>query len=404
MINESLVRARYEAVCCSLDERGRRLSAAAEARTAGYGGIAATARATKLARSTIGRGLKDLRDPVGLTGKARRAGGGRPVLTTKDPTLLADLRLLLEPATMGDPMRPLLWVSKSHDKLATALREMGHRVSSSSIPRLLGELKYCRHSNRKTKESGKHPDRDAQFEYINAKVAEYQAADQPVISIDAKKKELVGDFKNAGSDYGPEGKPIEVNVHDFENKELGKVTPYGIYDIGANQGYVNVGVDHDTGQFAVNSIRCWIGRVGRERYPGMTELMITADGGGSNGSRLRLWKVALQQLADESGLIFQVCHYPPGTSKWNKIEHRMFCHITQNWRAAPLLSLLVIIQLIASATTKTGLRILCEVDRNLYSKGIKISDAEMATLNIKRDKFHPEWNYKIAPRNKNMER
>jgi hypothetical protein len=325
-------------------------------------------------------------------------------LTTKDPTLLTDLQRLLEPATMGDPMRPLLWVSKSHDKLATALREMGHRVSSSSIPKLLGALKYCRHSNRKTKESGKHPDRDAQFEYINAKVAEFQAADRPVISIDAKKKELVGEFKNAGSDYGPEGKPIEVNVHDFENKELGKVTPYGIYDIGANQGYVNLGIDHDTGQFAVNSVRCWIERVGRERYPGMTELMITADGGGSNGSRLRLWKVALQQLADETGMIFQVCHYPPGTSKWNKIEHRMFCYITQNWRAAPLLSLLVIIQLIASATTKTGLKILCEVDRNLYPKGIKVSDQEMETLKIKRDKFHPEWNYKIEPRNKNMER
>jgi len=404
MIDESPLRVRYGAVCSSLDERGRRLTAAAEAKAAGYGGIAAVARATKLARSTIGRGLKDLQDLDGLTGKARRAGGGRLGLTTKDPTLLADLQQLLEPATMGDPMRPLLWVSKSHDKLATALRAMGHRVSSSSIPRLLGELKYCRHSNRKTKESGKHPDRDAQFEYINAKVAEFQEADRPVISIDAKKKELVGEFKNGGSDYGPEGKPIEVNVHDFENKELGKVTPYGIYDIGANLGYVNLGVDHDTGQFAVNSVRCWIERVGRERYPGMTELMITADGGGSNGSRLRLWKVALQQLADETGLNFQVCHYPPGTSKWNKIEHRMFCHITQNWRAAPLVSLLVIIQLIASATTKTGLKILCEVDRNLYPKGIKVSDAEMETLNIKRDKFHPEWNYKVEPRNKNMER
>ena len=380
------------------------MTAAAEARAAGYGGVAATARATKLARSTIGRGLKDLKDPDGLTGRARRAGGGRPGLTAKDSTLLTDLRRLLEPATMGDPTRPLLWVSKSHDKLATALREMGHRVSSSSIPKLLGELKYCRHSNRKTKESGKHPDRDAQFEYINAKVAQFQAADRPVISIDAKKKELVGDFKNAGSDYGPQGQPTEVNVHDFEDKELGKVTPYGIYDIAANHGYVNVGIDHDTGRFAVNSVRCWIDRVGRARYPGMKEIMITADGGGSNGSRLRLWKVALQELADETGLIFQVCHYPPGTSKWNKIEHRMFCHISQNWRAAPLLSLLVIIQLIANATTKTGLKILCGVDRNLYPKGIKISDAEMETLNIKRDKFRPEWNYKILPRIKNLER
>jgi hypothetical protein len=404
MIDESPLRIRFDAVRSSLDERGRRLSAAAEAKAAGYGGIAAAARATKLARSTIGRGLKDLRDPDSLTGKVRRKGGGSPRLTMRDPTLLEDLRQLLEPATMGDPMRPLRWVSKSHDKLATALRAMGHKVSSSSLPKLLEELKYCRHFNRKTKESGKHPDRDAQFEYINAKVEAFQAADQPVISIDAKKKELVGEFKNGGSDYGPQGQPIEVNAHDFENKDLGKVTPYGIYDIGANLGYVSLGVDHDTGEFAVNSVRLWLDRMGRDRYPAMTRLMITADGGGSNGSRLRLWKMALQTLADETGLTIQVCHYPPGTSKWNKIEHRMFCHITQNWRAMPLISLLVAIELIANTTTKTGLTIRCELDPNLYPKGIKVSDAEMATLNIKRDKFHPEWNYAIAPRNHDMER
>ena len=404
MIDESPLRIRYDAVRSSLDERGRRLSAAAEAKAAGYGGIAAAARATKLARSTIGRGLKDLRDPDSLTGKVRRKGGGSPRLTSRDPTLLEDLRQLLEPATMGDPTRPLRWVSKSHDKLATALRAMGHKVSSSSLPKLLEELKYCRHFNRKTKESGKHPDRDAQFEYINAKVEAFQTADQPVISIDAKKKELVGEFKNAGSDYGPQGQPIEVNAHDFENKDLGKVTPYGIYDIGANLGYVSLGIDHDTGEFAVNSVRLWLDRMGRDRYPAMTRLMITADGGGSNGSRLRLWKMALQKLADETGLIIQVCHYPPGTSKWNKIEHRMFCHITQNWRAMPLISLLVAIELIANTTTKTGLTIRCELDRNLYPKGIKVSDEELATLNIKRDKFHPEWNYAIAPRNHDMER
>jgi len=404
MIDESPLRIRYDSVRSSLDERGRRLSAAAEAKAAGYGGIAAASRATKVARSTIGRGLKDLRDPASLAGKVRRKGGGSPGLTTRDPTLLEDLRQLLEPATMGDPMRPLRWVSKSHDKLATALRAMGHKVSSSSIPKLLGELKYCRHFNRKTKQSGKHPDRDAQFEYINAKVEAFQAADQPVISIDAKKKELVGEFKNGGSDYGPQGQPIEVNAHDFENKELGKVVPYGIYDIGANLGYVSLGVDHDTGEFAVNGVRRWLDRMGRDRYPAMTRLMITADGGGSNGSRLRLWKMALQKLADETGLIIQVCHYPPGTSKWNKIEHRMFCFITQNWRAMPLVSVLVAIELIAGATTKTGLKIRCELDRNLYPKGIKVSDEELATLNIKRDKFHPEWNYAIAPRNQNMER
>ena len=404
MIDESPLRIRYEAVRSSLDERGRRLSAAAEAKAAGYGGIAAASRVTKLARSTIGRGLKDLRDPGSLGRKVRRKGGGSPRLATKDPTLLADLERLLEPATMGDPMRPLRWVSKSHDKLATALRAMGHKVSSSSIPKLLGELKYCRHSNRKTKEGGKHPDRDAQFEYINAKVESFQAEDQPVISIDAKKKELLGEFKNGGSDYSPQGRPIEVNTHDFEDKELGKVVPYGVYDIGANDGYVSLGIDHDTGQFAVNSVRLWLDRIGRARYLGMSRLMITADGGGSNGSRLRLWKWSLQQLADETGLTIQVCHYPPGTSKWNKIEHRMFCFITQNWRAMPLASLYVAIALIANTTTKKGLSIRCDLDPDLYPKGIKVSDAEMASLNITRDTFHPEWNYTISPRNPNTKR
>jgi hypothetical protein len=295
-------------------------------------------------------------------------------------------------------MRPLRWVSKSHDKLATALRGMGHKVSSSTIPKLLEELKYCRHSNRKTKEGGKHPDRDAQFEYINAKVEAFQAAGEPVISIDAKKKELLGEFKNGGSDYSPQGQPIEVNTHDFEDKELGKVVPYGVYDIGANLGYVSLGIDHDTGEFAVNAVRCWLDQMGWKLYPGMRRLMITADGGGSNGSRLRLWKLALQHLADETGLIIVVCHYPPGTSKWNKIEHRMFCHITQNWRATPLLGLLIVIELISKTTTKTGLKIRCELDRNTYPKGIKVSDAEMATLNMTRDSFHPEWNYSISPR------
>jgi hypothetical protein len=404
MVDETPIRTRYEAVRLSLDERGRRLCAAAEAQSAGYGGIAAAARATKVARSTIGRGLKDLRDPGTLSGKIRRKGAGCRPLTAKDPTLLADLQQLLEPATMGDPTRPLRWVSKSHEKLAVALRARGHKVSSSSIPKLLEALNYCRHVNRKTKEGSKHPDRNAQFEHINAKAQAYQAADQPVISVDTKKKELLGEFKNGGSDYGPQGRPIEVNTHDFENKELGKVVPYGVYDVGANLGYVSLGIDHDTGQFAVNGIRLWLARMGRERYPTMTSLMITADGGGSNGSRLRLWKVALQELADETGLTFQVCHYPPGTSKWNKIEHRMFCHITQNWRGTPLLDRLTVIELIANTTTDTGLKIRCELDPNTYPKGIKVSDDEMATLNIKRDDFHPEWNYSIAPRYQGMER
>jgi Rhodopirellula transposase DDE domain len=404
MIDENPIRIRYEAVSDRLDERGRRLCAAAEAKAAGYGGVAAVARATKVARSTIGRGLKDLQDPVSLTGKVRRNGGGSPQLTAKDPTLLKDLQQLLEPATMGDPMRPLLWVSKSHEKLAVALRVLGHKVSSSTIPKLLVFLGYCRHYNRKTKEGSNHPDRDAQFEYINAKVEAFQAADQPVISVDTKKKELIGAFKNGGSDYGPKGKPIEVNTHDFEDKARGKVVPYGIYDVGANLGYVSLGIDHDTGQFAVNGVRLWLERMGRERYPTTPRLMITADGGGSNGSRLRLWKVSLQELADETGLIIQVCHYPPGTSKWNKIEHRMFCHITQNWRGTPLTSRLAVIDLIANTTTSTGLKIQCELDPNAYPKGIKISDHEMATLNITRDEFHPEWNYAIAPRTTNLAR
>ena len=319
-------------------------------------------------------------------------------MAAKDATLLDDLQKLLEPATMGDPTRLLLWVSKSHEKLAVALREMGHKVSASTIPKLLNELKYCRHVNRKTKEGSNHPDRNAQFEYINTKAQACQAANQPVISVDTKKKELIGEFKNGGSDYGPEGKPIEVNSHDFPDKDLGKVAPYGVYDIGANLGYVSLGVDHDTGQFAVNGIRLWLDRMGRERYPTMTSVMITADGGGSNGSRVRLWKMALQQLADETSLIFEVCHYPPGTSKWNKIEHRMFCHITQNWRGKPLTSHLTVVELIANTKTDTGLKIQCELDPNTYPKGIKVSDEEMATLNIERHEFHPEWNYTIRPR------
>ena len=382
MIDETPIRSRYHAVQRSLDERGRRLHAAAEALSAGYGGVAAASRATKVARSTIGRGLKDLKEPGSLTGKVRRKGAGRPTVTAKDPTLLEDLKRLLEPATMGDPMRPLRWVSKSHEKLATALCEMGHQVSASTIPKLLQQLEYRRHVNRKTKDGSDNPDRDAQFEHINAKAREFQAAGQPVISVDTKKKELIGEFKNPGSDYGPKGKPIEVDAHDFENKELGKVVPYGVYDVGANSGYVSLGIDHDTAQFAVNATRLWLDKMGRERYPNAGKVMVTADCGGSNGPRLRLWKVELQRLADETGLTFQVCHYPPGTSKWNKIEHRMFCHISQNWRAAPLTSRVAVVELIANTTTKTGLTVRCELDTNSYPKAIKVSDAEMATLNL----------------------
>src|SRR5271169_512031 len=398
MADGSAIGERYAAVRRSLNERGRRLFAAAEARTAGHGGIIASARATGIARSTIGRGLKDLDEPGALSGLVRRPGSGRHALTVTDPTLLEDLRQLLEPATMGDPMRPLLWVSKSHAKLTVALRAMGHQIGKSSIPKLLGLLKYRRQVNRKTLEGSRNPDRDAQFEHINAAVLATQAAGQPVISIDTKKKELVGSYKNGGSDYRVEGCPDQVKVHDFVDAELGKVVPYGVYDIAANAGCVSVGIDNDTAQFAVNSIRRWLDVMGRMRYPDMKRLTITADGGGSNGSRVRLFKVELQKLADETGLTLQVCHYPPGASKWNKIEHRLFCHITENWRGTPLTSRLAVVELIASTTTKTGLTVRCELDTRTYPKGIKVSEEEMASLNIKGDTFHPEWNYTISPR------
>jgi hypothetical protein len=398
MVDASSIRERFAAVADSLNERSRRLLVAAEAKTAGYGGIAAASRATGVARSTIGRGLKDLADPGSLSGEVRRGGSGCPPLTRKDPALLKNLRQLVEPATMGDPMRPLMWVSKSHAKLAAALRAMGHKIAARSIPKLLGLLKYRRQVNRKTLEGSHNPDRNAQFEHINAAVIAIQAAGQPVISIDAKKKEPIGCYKNGGSDYRPEGSPDQVNVYDFVDKELGKVVPYGVYDIAADAGCVSVGIDHDTAQFAVNSIRCWLDVMGRERYPDMNRLMITADGGGSNGSRVRLFKVELQKLADETGLALQVSHYPPGTSKWNKIEHRLFCHITQTWRGKPLTSRQIVVELIASTTTTAGLTVKCELDTRSYPKGIKVTDAEMATLNIKGDTFHPEWNYTISPR------
>jgi hypothetical protein len=398
MIDETAIRSRFEAMRSRLDERERRLFAAAEARSAGYGGVSVVSRATGVARSTINRGLKDLAALDPAPPKIRRSGGGRPALTQIDPTLLEDLRGLLESTTLGDPMRPLRWVSKSHAKLALALRGMGHRVSASRIPRLLDCLGYRRQVNRKSLEGGHHLDRNAQFEHINTQVEAFQAAGQPVISVDTKKKELIGPYKNAGSDYRPKGRPHEVNVHDFVDKELGKAIPYGVYDIGANIGCVSVGIDHDTAQFAVNAIRRWHATMGRERYPECDRLMITADGGGSNGSRVRLWKVELQKLADETGLTILVCHYPPGTSKWNKIEHRLFCHITQNWRGRPLTSRAAIVELIAATTTKTGLTVRCELDANSYVKGVKVTDAEMAALNIEGSAFHPEWNYTIKPR------
>ena len=371
--------------------------AAGEVRAAGWGGLEAVAKITGYARSTLGRGLKQLDAEPFAPGRVRQPGGGRRSLASQDARLIEDLRRILESATLGDPIRPLLWVSKSHEKLAAALRELGHTISAASVKRLLPPLGYSRQTNRKADEGSKHPDRDAQFEYINARVVERQAAGQPVISVDTKKKELVGNYKNGGSDYRPKGDPQRVKVHDFEDKELGKVAPYGVYDIAANTGFVSVGITADTAEFAVASIHRWLHQMGRERYPNARELTITADGGGSNGSRVRLWKVELQKFADATDLIVHVHHYPPGTSKWNKIEHRLFCQITQNWRGRPLTDRLAVVELIAATTTKTGLRVESVLDTNTYEKGIKVSDAEMQALNIKGDDFHPEWNYTIRP-------
>ncbi len=397
MIDRQAIRERWEAVGSKLDERGRRLFAAGEVRAAGWGGLEAVSRVTGIARSTLGRGKSDLVAASLPRGRVRRAGGGRRPLS-RDATLMETLRRLIEPSTLGDPMRPLLWVSKSHDKLAVALQGKGHKISASSVRRLLPTLGYSRQSNRKADEGSKHPDRDAQFEHINAKVVAAQAASQPVISVDTKKKELVGNYKNGGTDYRPKGDPRRVKVHDFEDKQLGKVVPYGVYDVTTNAGWVSVGITSDTAEFAVASIRRWLDAMGRQRYPHAHQLTITADCGGSNGARVRLWKVELQKLADATGLVLHVHHYPPGTSKWNKIEHRLFCHITQTWRARPLTDRLAVVELIAATTTKAGLKVQSALDTATYQKGIKVSDAEMKTIDIQGDPFHPEWNYTIRPR------
>ena len=399
MIDRDGIRLRWETLGCKLDERGQRLFAANEVRAAGHGALIIVSKITGLARSTINRGEDDLEEGPLPEGRVRRKGGGPKPLSERDPTLVLDLQRLAEPATMGDPMRALKWVSKSPAKLAAALKEGGHEVSANTVAKLLeAKLEYSRQFNRKTHEGASHPDRNAQFEHINAKVVAAQSAGQPVISVDTKKKELVGNFKNGGSDYRPKGDPHRVKVHDFEDKALGKVVPYGVYDVGANAGWVSLGITSDTSEFAVNAIRTWIERIGAKRYPHMHELTITADCGGSNGARVRLWKVELQKLADESGLTLRVHHYPPGTSKWNRIEHRMFCHITQNWRGRPLTDRLAIVELIGATTTKAGLKVECVLDTRTYQKGIKVSDAEMDTLNLAGDDFHPEWNYTINPR------
>ena len=398
MIDADAIRYRWGTVGSKLDERGRRMFAAAEVRTAGWGGLAAVSRISGLARSTINRGEDDLDAEPLPQGQVRRAGGGRKAVSEIDPQLVPQLKHLVEPVTLGDPERPLLWVSKSMEKLAATLTAMGHPISADTVAKELVKLGFSRQHNRKAEEGSRHPDRNAQFEHINAKVIAAQTTGQPVISVDTKKKELVGNFKNGGSDYRPEREPLRVNVHDFEDKQLGKVVPYGIYDVGANAGFVSVGITSDTAEFAVQSIRTWRERMGLQRHPDMTELTITADCGGSNGARVRLWKVELQKLADETGLTLHVHHYPPGTSKWNKIEHRLFCHITQNWRARPLTDRIAVVELIGATTTKAGLKVECALDTRTYEKGIKVSDAEMEALDITGDAFHPEWNYTINPR------
>ena len=374
--------------------------AAAEARAAGYGGIAAVSRATGLAASTIGRGLKELA-AAGLEGdRIRRHGGGRKALLVNDTQLLDNLLTLVAPSERGDPMSPLRWTCKSLRRLAAELRALGHRISHTVVGELLKQQKFSLQGNRKTREGDSHPDRDAQFAYINESVTRMLAGRQPVISVDTKKKELVGNFKNGGREWRPRGDPEEVRVHDFLIKELGRAVPYGVYDLAANEGWVSVGIDHDTAAFAVQTIRSWWHNVGHPQYPGASCLTITADGGGSNGSRVRLWKYQLQKLADELGVEINVHHLPPGTSKWNKIEHRLFSFISMNWRAKPLVSYRVIVDLISATTTDTGLKVRCELDKKSYPKGIVVSDQDMAKINILRADFHGEWNYTIRPRNK----
>jgi hypothetical protein len=399
VVDIAAIRMRYEAVAGHLDERGLRLFAASEARAAGRGGIAAVSFVTGVARSTIGRGLKDLDREAAQwpDGQVRRSGGGRKAATSTQPGLRKALLHLVAAATRGDPQAALLWVSRSQRHLAAALADQGYSVSPNLVGRLLKDLGFSLQANAKTREGRQHPDRDAQFHHINDAVERFQRDGQPAISVDTKKKELVGDFKNGGRELRRKGKPETVRVHDFIIPGKGRAVPYGVYDIAANEGWVSVGIDHDTAAFAVESIRRWWRHRGRKRYPAASRLLITADCGGSNGARVRLWKVELQKLADQTGLSITVAHHPPGTSKWNRIEHRMFAFITQNWRGKPLLSHKVIVQLIAATTTTEGLNIACAIDATPYPKGAKISDRQIHAVNMLTDAFHPEWNYTIRP-------
>jgi hypothetical protein len=382
-----------------LTERSRRLWAATEARALGRGGIERVREATGLARSTIERGVRELRSGETLNPeRTRQPGGGRKRATVKDVTLADDLEALVEPTASGDPDSPLRWTSKSVRRLAEELRAQGHEVSHNLVAELLHASGYSLQANRKTREGPQHPDRDAQFRYILDQVRHFQKLGQPAISVDTKKKELVGDFKNAGREWRPKGTPEPVRVHDFLIPEQGKAIPYGVYDLHRNEGWVSVGIDHDTASLAVNAIRSWWKRMGRPAYANATSLLITADAGGSNGPRLRLWKWELQRYANRTGLAITVCHLPPGTSKWNKIEHRLFSHIATNWRGKPLVSLAAIVNLIGSTTTAAGLRVRSEIDPGSYPKGTVVTDKQMAQVNLKPHRFHGDWNYTIRPR------
>ena len=399
-VEVATLRAKHAALVPVFTERSRRLWAATEARAIGYGGIALVERATGIARSTIERGLRDLhaKTPV-PSGRIRKAGGGRKRTTAVDPTLLRDLDALVEPTAPGDPESPLRWSSKSVRTLAVALQALGHAVSHTVVAELLHELGYSLQGNVKTREGRQHPDRDAQFRYIAETVKRSQRQTQPTISVDTKKKELVGDFKNGGRAWRPKGRPASVRVHDFVIKAPGhgKAIPYGVYDLHRDEGWVSVGIDHDTASFAVNAIRRWWQRMGRAAYPQARSLVITADAGGSNGARLRLWKWELQRFANRTGLAITVCHFPPGTSKWNRIEHRLFSNIAMNWRGTPLVSLATIVSLIGSTHSRSGLRVRSEIDRGRYPGGLTITDAQMATVRLDRHRFHGDWNYTVQP-------
>lgn len=399
------IRKKFEALSPVMDERMTRLWAAAEADALGWGGVAAVCEATGIRSKRIAAGKRDLAelrdnppDAAPRSQRIRREGAGRKRATERDPKLKDALDALIDPATRGDPENPLRWTSKSTRRLAEELTAQGHPITSKTVAVILKEMGYSLQGLSKTREGTQHPDRDAQFKYINRRTKEFQASDEPVISVDTKKKELIGDFKNGGVEWQSKGEPERVRVHDFIDRELGKAIPYGVYDVQRNEGWVNVGVTHDTAEFAVESIRRWWRRMGKRAYPNATRLLVTADSGGSNSSRTRLWKTSLQELADETGLSIHVCHYPPGTSKWNKIEHRMFCHITQNWRGRPLESVATVVNLIASTTTTTGLRIRAALDNNEYEKGLKIGDDELAAVDLRPARARPTWNYRIEPR------